>query len=437
MFRPRHVLVYLLIAFTIVAGVPVGADDLSVERGKMKMILNVISKDLEKNFYDPSMRGLDWKALTEQAKQKIDNARSVGEMVRAIFLLVEKLGDSHTRFIPPDRNVTYAFGFNAKPIGEEIRVYEVKEKGAAEAAGIKVGDRIISVNTYRADRAIYDLMMWDFRVILNLPVLDLKVQTDDEAPRLVHLEAKKTVKPVVLDFAHRDGDIWDLIRELEKEEPWHYRAFKDGIGMAQIRQFQFEGEGFFNGLIEKSNATKAIILDLRSNGGGAEDTLKVFAGNFEGDQVVMGDLKGRKKDEQLIVKPRRPHYDMPMYILIDSETGSAAEMFAKHFQLRKKAIIVGDKSSGRVTRSMFFAERIGTNQIVPFGVQIGMDRIVFPDGSELEKHGVVPDVMCLPAGREMREERDVCLLKAVAMAREKLGLPPDKDMVEGNVEISH
>ncbi|MBZ5550356.1 MAG: hypothetical protein LAO22_20760, partial [Acidobacteriia bacterium] len=93
------------------------------------------------------------------------------------------------------------------------------------------------------------------------------------------------------------------------------------------------------------------------------DTLKAFAGNFESDPVVMGDIKGRKKDEQLVIKPRRPHYDMPMYILIDSETGSAAEMFARHFQLRKKAVIVGDHSSGRVTDSMFYSEKIGTDQL--------------------------------------------------------------------------
>lgn len=438
MRRNRLSAFFLLCAFLVLTGASTTADDLSVERDKMKMVLNVVSKDLEKNFYDPSMHGLDWKAMTEQAKQKIQNAHSVNEMMRAIFVLVEKLGDSHTRFLPPSRNITYTFGFNAKPIGDEIRVYEVKEKLPAEAAGIKVGDRIVAVNNYRADRTIYDLMMWDFKVMLNMPVLDLKVQTDDEPPRLVHLEAKKTVKPVLLDFVNRDGDIWDLIRELEKQDPWHYRSFKDGIGMAQIRGFTYEGENFFNSLIEKSSATKALVLDLRSNGGGAEDTLKAFLGNFESDETVLGDMKGRKGDEKLVIKPRRPHYEMPVYILIDSETGSAAEMFAKHLQLRKKAIVIGDRSSGRVTRSRFFSEHIGTDQIVPFGVQIGMDRVIFPDGTELEKNGVNPDVFCLPTGREMREERDVCLYKAVAMAREKLGLPPDKDMVEGHSsEVAH
>jgi C-terminal processing protease CtpA/Prc len=273
-------------------------------------------------------------------------------------------------------------------------------------------------------------MMWDMKVMRNLPALELIIQTDDQEPRTIRLEAKKKVESVVLDYRGDTADVWDLIRELEEQEEWEYKSFNGGIGYAQVRSFEYEGENFLNGLIEKSNAKRAVILDLRNNGGGVEDTLKNFAGNFENEQIAMGTIKGRKKEEQLLIKPRRPHYDMPMYILIDSETGSAAEMFAKHFQLRKKAIIVGDRSSGRVTRSMYFAESIGTDRLVPFGVQIGVSRFVFPDGTELEKHGVTPDVQCLPTGRDMRDGRDVCLIKAVQMARVKLGLPEDPHLGE-------
>jgi len=431
-FRRSIGFCFVLILCLSQAVIPaLAGDNLSTERNEMRTILNVVSKELEKNFYDQNMRGLDWHGLTDQAKQKIDNAKSVTDMMQAIFVLVDKLSDSHTRFLPPSRNVSYSFGFNAKPIGEEIRVYEVKKNGAAEAAGLKVGDRVLGVNGFRADRAMYDTMMWDFKVIRNAPTLELLVQTDEEDPRTVRLEAKKKVEAVVLDFSRGDSaDIWDLIRELDRQESWHYRSFKDGVGYVQIRAFQYQHEDFFNGLIEQAETKKAIILDLRSNGGGAEDTLKNFAGNFEGEQVVMGTMKGRKKDDELIIKPRRPHYDLPMYILIDGETGSAAEMFAKHFQLRKKAVVIGDRSSGRVTRSIYYPERIGTDRIIPFGVQVGITRFVFPDGTELEKNGVIPDVPCTPTGKEMREDRDVCLWKAVALARAKLGLQPDPDIRE-------
>jgi C-terminal processing protease CtpA/Prc len=55
-------------------------------------------------------------------------------------------------------------------------------------------------------------------------------------------------------------------------------------------------------------------------------------------------------------------------------------------------------------------------------VQIDVARVVFPDGGELQKNGVTLDVPCTPTSKEMREEQDVGLWKAVAMAREKLGL---------------
>ena len=57
----------------------------------MRMMLNVVSKDIEKNFYDPTMKGLDWKGMTEQAKQKIDSAQSVAEMKRAIFAELDRV----------------------------------------------------------------------------------------------------------------------------------------------------------------------------------------------------------------------------------------------------------------------------------------------------------------------------------------------------------
>jgi len=87
----------------------------------MKMILNVVSKEVAKNFYDANMKGLEWRALTNQAKQKIENAQSVTDTMRAVFILVDKLRDSHTRYLPPDRNISYTFGFNAKPIQRDPR----------------------------------------------------------------------------------------------------------------------------------------------------------------------------------------------------------------------------------------------------------------------------------------------------------------------------
>src|SRR4051812_13437388 len=95
-------------------------DDLRLDRENMRNILNVVSKDVEKNYYDATLHGLDWKSLTAEARKKIDEATSVSAMVTAIFSLVDKLKDSHTLFNPPGRVNRPLFGFVGKPIGQDI-----------------------------------------------------------------------------------------------------------------------------------------------------------------------------------------------------------------------------------------------------------------------------------------------------------------------------
>ncbi len=66
---------------------------------------------------------------------------------------------------------------------------------------------------------------------------------------------------------------------------------------------------------------------------------------------------------------------------------------------------------------------------MPYAIQIAVGRVVFPDGEELEHKGVTPDEFCVPTGEDLRKEHDPCLIKALALARKKAGLPdqvPDK-----------
>ncbi len=150
---------FTILVCIVLSAAAAAADDLRLDRENMRNILNVVAKDIEKNYYDPTFGGLDWKALTEEARRKIDDAKSVSAMVTAIFSLVDKLHDSHTVFLAPQRVARPRFGFEAKPFGEEVRIYSLNPKGAAAAAGLKIGDRIIQINGFSAERNSFDLMM--------------------------------------------------------------------------------------------------------------------------------------------------------------------------------------------------------------------------------------------------------------------------------------
>ena len=404
------------------------ADDLRNERFRMKSIAKTVAAEIGKNYYDPGLKGLNWNGLLEQAEQKIDNAKNVPDMFVAIYVMVDKLKDSHTHFLPPSVNVKLKYGFEAKAFGEDIRIYKIMPKQAAERAGLKVGDKVVALNGHGAERFSFDDMLLYYRVLHPLLAWDLVVQTGNEKPRNIRLEANREDKPIVLDI-DRLSDFWDIIleeqSETEEERTYHTANFDGGIGYIQVREFPGNAS-FLDGLADKVKDSKAVIIGLRGCPGGFVDTFKSFAGHFVGDSTVLNKAVGRKKTEEVVAKPKKPYFSGPLFVLIDSRTGSAGEGFSGFFQSQKKAVVLGDASLGRLMTARYFPEEFGAEKIVYYGIQISTAKVVLPNGDEVEGKGVTPDAPCNPSGEDLREGRDICLDLAIAKAREALHLPPSE-----------
>ena len=406
------------------------ADSLGDEKARAKQILKIVSKDIEKNYYDPSLKGLNWAELNAQAVAMIDNANSLGQIYTTIFGLVDRLNDSHTMFFSPGHVSVPQFGFEAKAYGNEIYVTKLKKKGQAEAAGLQLGDRIVLVNGFDAERQSFDKMMLFFHALQPVSQLDLVIMRGKSAPQKLTIAAKVISSTMVYDL-NNDLNIWDLIVNSEdesKEEKFYFKKAEenDGIGYLAVRSFMLEPEsiGSFATLAGKA---KAVIVDLRGNFGGREDALASFTNHFISEPDNMADVVTRKGLEPRKIKPSRGAYSVPMAILVDSQTSSAAEMFARYFQLKHKAIIIGDQTAGRVVSSKFFLEQLGTDRVVPFGVQISVGKILFPNNEDLEGKGVTPDQKCLPTAEDLHGENDVCYSAAMALLRKQLvGTEPVK-----------
>ena len=417
MKRFRCLTVLALAAFV---SFPVVAQDLRAERERNKNMLKVVSSDIEKYFYDPQLKGLDWKGLTAAAEAKINNAKSPGEMLTAIFSLCDKLQDSHTQFSPPAHVNRLLFGFEAKAFGDDIRIYQIKAKSAAAQAGLQIGDRILEINGFGAERSSFDLMMLYYRRLRPVPALKITYQHGSADPQTIVLQAKVKKEMMVVDLKN-DDNLWRWLYEDEQPRVDYYLTLDDGIAYIQVSDFGTEEVG----VVHKLEQPKAVVVDLRGNPGGYQSTVLELAGHFEREQTSMGETVTRKKTEPLKIKPQKPNLTVPMVILVDSRSASAAEMFARHFQRTGHAVIVGDRSSGRVNASLFYPEHLGTERLTLFGVQIAVARVVFPGGEELEHHGVSPDVPCLPTNDDLLARRDPCLNRAFLIAHQKAGLPAE------------
>ena len=386
-------------------------NDPKLVRWRMQRILKEVSETVEKNYYDPKMNGVDWKASTEIARQRIDNADHTGEMVAAITGLLARLNDSHTVFIPPGRTEHALFGFDAKPFGDEVRVYDVMAKGPADLAGLQVGDRILVVNEFRATRNNIDIMMRYFRFLNPNHTLQLTISRNGAKDQVLTIEATLQSE-FSRDFSH----LYDTYaRERKKEHEPLSKDYDSGILYLRFPSFMTTPHDA-GALISKAKNARAVILDLRENGGGRVETLEEIAGYFFDDRGKLADFIGRDKTVPVEIKSRSPNIRAALFVLVDSHSASASEMLARYVQVRHRGKIVGDRTSARVNAARVFPGVVGSVYSVFYATEIAVARAVMADGEGLEGKGVQPDELCVPTTDDLRSGKDPCLNRALELA---------------------
>jgi carboxyl-terminal processing protease len=169
--------------------------------------------------------------------------------------------------------------------------------------------------------------------------------------------------------------------------------------------------------INKVKKHKTLILDLRRNHGGAVETLRNLVGNFFDRDITIGTAKWRKEEKPLVGKTRGDSgFKNNLIVLVDSESSSAAEVFARVVQLEKRGIVIGDRTAGKVMVSRLYPHQIGLETQVFYAVSVTNADLLMSDGKSLENTGVIPDEVVLPAGEDLRGAKDPVLARAVAAA---------------------
>jgi C-terminal processing protease CtpA/Prc len=174
-----------------------------------------------------------------------------------------------------------------------------------------------------------------------------------------------------------------------------------------------EGDKFFD-LPGKIRKDKALIVDLRGNHGGLDDALKYFVGMFFDHDVKVGDKVERKKTSPEVAK-REQYFPGKLVVLVDSQSASAAEIFARVMQLENRGTVIGDRTSGSVMEATgyYFA-----SSGVDYGAEVTIANLIMTDGKSIEHRGVNPDEVALPQPDDLGAGRDPVL----ALAAKELGV---------------
>lgn len=129
-------------------------------------MLQDVTDDVKKHYYDSNLHGVDWNAKVREAKEKIDKAESLNRALTAVAVVLDSLKDSHTVFVPPWRPYVHDYGFQMLMTGDHCYVTRVRPGSDAEAKGLRAGDEIVDLNGYaptRDDISRMEYMFWVLR----------------------------------------------------------------------------------------------------------------------------------------------------------------------------------------------------------------------------------------------------------------------------------
>jgi carboxyl-terminal processing protease len=236
----------------------------------------------------------------------------------------------------------------------------------ARAAGLKARDVIIEVNGKRVQN-------------LSLDQIGAMVRGPLGETVSLHVAREGQSKP--LEF---------VIERARVEVPDVSWRILPGTSIAHVA-FQSFGKQIDDQLkaalaeMEKKGV-KALLLDVRGNLGGRKDQAVAVTSAFikEGNVLIEQDSEGRQTPSPVI--PGSSATDLPLCVLVDHGTASAAEIFAGAIQDHQRGKLIGTRTFGAGTVLNLFSLSDGS------AVKIAVSEWLTPNGRRIWHQGITADI---------------------------------------------
>jgi carboxyl-terminal processing protease len=249
-----------------------------------------------------------------------------------------------------------------------VKVISPIDDTPAAKAGILAGDYITAI---------------DGQSVLGLPLNDAVKQMRGAVN-----------EPIVLSIARPSKDPFDvkLIREVIKVKSVKTRMEGD-YGYLRLSAFNEktgdETRAGVTALETQNPKMKGLVLDLRNNPGGLLDqAIEVGDVFLDGGEVVSQRGRDPKDVERYNAQPGDMLHGLPIVVLINSGSASAAEIVAGALQDRKRAELVGLTSFGKGSVQTIIPLRNGADG----AVKLTTARYFTPSGRSIQKTGIEPDL---------------------------------------------
>ena len=435
--RKSRVLFALLLAAVAATGVVPNATAQQSQQGMSASdrdhalsTLHEISGDIKKHYYDPNFHGLNVDSLFKQAEEEMKASISFNQAITHLAVMLDKFDDSHLFYQPPPRPYKLDYGWRMRMIGDKCYVTAVRPGTDAEKKGLKPGDQVLDVNGFAPDRDSLWKIQYLYNSLRPQPGLKLSIVSPGGHPRELAIAALTSPKPKLQNISL--DNVWALINEQQAESRIFFEAICKEVGgvlVCKVPEFALN-PAQVEDLLRRMGDHGTTIFDLRENPGGSADTLERLLGGLFDHEIKVADRRGRKDMKSVRTHPHGKGYSGKCIVLVDSQSASASEVFARVLQLEKRGTVVGDRSEGAVMEAEGFSYSWGTNPISPtrmsgesysaYGASITRANLIMADGKSLEKTGVTPDELLLPTPEDLAAGRDPVLAHALDLAGVKM-----------------
>ena len=407
--------------------------------------------------WDPTLGGLDWKAVRDELRPKAGAAATDHELRRVIEEMVARLGQSHFALLPDaaadestataDDEATGLPGCSAAASAEifaamerrhsadgdpglelrlldrdEVVVTRVLAGTPAAVAGVRTGWRLLAIDgdplepSLRCIRHVDDeafqrqvQISW-LRGLLAGPIGSDVLARFEGGPR----------RPIRL---RREAPPGDLVRfgNLPPSTLQFERTSTQTKEHARVDVVRFNiwlppVATAFEQAMAELRAADAIVIDLRGNPGGVSAVAQGVAGHFVAETISLGTMKGRRDHLELVAQPRRvardgsavEPYRGPLAVLIDEGSASTSELFAAGLRDHDRARLFGSRSAGAALPAVM--DRLPNGDVF---LHASMDYIR-PNGERVEGRPIVPDVETPLLRSDLRAGRDAALEAALS-----------------------
>ena len=280
----------------------------------------------------------------------------------------------------------------------------------AEKAGIKPGDKILAIDG-------------NSTAGMSLEEAVLKIQGKPGTKVTVEILHKGEQTPITLVITREEINLPSVYPEIIPGNATPTTTplptitpLPNGIAVITITYFsERTGDETATALRNVlASGAKGIVLDLRDDPGGVLDSAVTVASQFLKEGIVLYALDSNGNKETWDVKPGGLATNVPLAVLVNSNTASASEVVAGALQDYGRALLIGNQTFGKGSINHFRQLSDGS------AIYISIGRWYTPNGRQIEGNGLTPDIVVNTTEQDIQQGKDPQLDRAIEYIKSKL-----------------